>query len=145
MNIAILHKEELEDLDDKSMAELFSLLRKNYSNRYFITENPYKKLLPDYVINENKSVKWNREQVEINNKNWEEYQDQSSKERAKISNMIEDAIIHNLMDSYGFNYSVAYKVYNKAYGEWHDNLIDMECELEDLADFVAEILKTTTE
>lgn len=145
MNIDILHKEELENLDDKSMAELFSLLRLNCAGRHFIAENPYKKLLPDYVIDENKSVKWNREQVELNNKNWKEYQDQSRKERAKIENMIEDAIIRDLMCTYGFKYNVAYKVYYKAYSEWHDNLIDMECELEDLAEFVAEILKIATE
>ena len=147
MNIDIIHKEELEDLDNKSVAELFSLLSKNCSNRYFITENPYKKLLPDYVIDEDKSVKWNREQVEVNNKNWEEYQNQGREENARINNIIEDAIIHNLMDNYGFNYNVAYKVFHKAYGEWYDMLIDtdMEFELEKLADFVAEILKTPTE
>lgn len=145
MNIDILHKEELEDLDNKSMAELFSLLRLNWTKWHFVTENPYKMRMSDYVIDENKSVKWNREQVEINNKNWEEYQDQSRKERAKIGDMIEDAIVHNLMNSYGFSHVVALKVYNKAYSEWHDDLIDMECELEDLAEFVAEILTVAAE
>ena len=147
MNIEILHKEELENLNDKSMPELFGLLRELWGREcYFLdSKNPYKYLTVDYIIDEDQSVKWNREQVEINNKNWEEYQSNIRKERAHINDMIEDAIVHKLMDDYGFSHDVAYKVYSKAYDEWHDNLIDMECELEDLAEFVAEILKIATE
>ena len=141
----ILHKEELENLDGKSMDELFSLLRKNCASPYFVAENPYKQLKPDHVIDENESVKWNREQVELNNKSWKEYQNQSRIARANIDNMIEAAIVRNLMNSYGFSHDVAVKVYNKAYSEWHDELSAMEYHLEDLADFVAEILTVVTE
>lgn len=145
MNINILHKEELENLNDKSMNELFSLLQKNCTGPYFIAENPYKYLKFDHVIDENESVKWNREQVAINNNAWKAYNDQSRKELVKIENMIEDAIVHNLMDNYGFSHNVASKVYSKAYSEWHDELNSMKYHLEDLAEFVAEILKLVTE
>ena len=141
----ILHKEELENLNDKSMNELFSLLQKNCTGPYFIAENPYKYLKFDHVIDENESVKWNREQVAINNNAWKAYREQSIKERIKIESMIEDAIVHKLMDDYGFSHNVALKVYNKADSDWHDELNAMEYHLEDLADFAAEILKLDTE
>ena len=145
MNINIIHKEELENLNDKSMNELFSLIQKNCIGQYFIAENPYMYLKSDHVIDEDKSVKWNREQVAINNNAWKAYNDQSRKERVNIESMIEDAIVHKLMDDYGFSHNVASKVYSKAYSEWHDDLSSMEYHLEDLAEFVAEILKTPTE
>ena len=145
MNINIIHKEELENLNDKSIDELFSLLRLNCSWNHFIAENPYVYLKSDYVTDETKSVKWNKEQVSINNNNWKAYKDQSIKERIKIESMIEDAIIHKLMDSYGFSHDVAIKVYGKAYSEWHDDLGTMQLYLEDLADFAAEILTVAAE
>lgn len=54
--------------------------------------------------------------------------------------MIEDSIVHKLMDSYGFSHDVAIKVYSKAYSEWHDDLGTMKLYLEDFAEFAAEIL-----
>lgn len=84
MNIDIINKEELENLNDKSMDELFSLLRLNCSWNHFIAENPYVYLESDYVTDESKSVKWNKEQVIINNNNWKAYRDQSIKERIKL-------------------------------------------------------------
>jgi hypothetical protein len=145
MNVNILHKEELKNLNDKSMDELFSLLRKNYSSQYFIAENPYEYLKSNYVTDENKSVKWNKEQVAINNNAWKAYNDQSMKERVNIESMIDDAIVHNLMDDYGFSHDVASKVYNKAYSEWHDDMNSVKYHLEDLAEFVAELLKIAAE
>lgn len=79
----------------------FELLSKAFEDYEKMVCKPinYKKVRPDHVFDEDKSVKWNREQVEINNAKFEEEVKQRNTEKNKVrDNLLNET--YKLMQEY---------------------------------------------
>lgn len=94
----------------------------------------------DYIIDENKSVKWNREEVEKLNKDrtvkLKEYRLAQSKSENRFIKDLELYIINN-----GFNEKQANLIAQRAWDEGHSGgLHEVLVEAEDLIEFAVEIV-----
>lgn len=94
----------------------------------------------DYITDENKSVKWNKEQVELarqeyNNK-LKEYRD----ETCKLERLFETDTIDYIMNFYGYSKGVAEFIFNTAYERSHHygytSILD---EVQAIIDFLEEL------
>lgn len=86
--------------------DIFATIKESEStyNRYNVkAEHPEHTLPNDYIIDEEKSVKWNREQVRIHNKQialqWKKYRDTSLQGWYNFCSDLKEAI----SNEYGFN------------------------------------------
>jgi len=94
----------------------------------------------DHVFDENQSVKWNREQVNIENEKITILKDEHSRDAQRLLNLMTSDITNSLMKEYGFNSKQVQKIEGKAYSDHHSNIDDYFFYLEDIADFAKEIL-----
>ena len=100
-------------------------------------------LSSNYITDENKSVKWNREQVEINNKNYKnkvkELNTRKNKRRDEILNDIYKYIQEEV--GHGISLNSAIKIWNYAYEREHDyGIFDIKCCLDYVTDLISDIL-----
>lgn len=86
--------------------DIFATIKESEStyNRYNVKAKLPERTLPnDYIIDEEKSVKWNREQVHIHNKQialqWKEYREASFQGRCNFYSDLKEAI----SNEYGFS------------------------------------------
>lgn len=91
------------------------------------------------IFDENKSVKWNREEVARRNAErdqaFKEYREEESRQSARLT---EDCI-QALMFEYKFNRKQAEKIHEYTYREKHDSMNDFFIYLEEFADLCKEV------
>ena len=102
----------------------------------------FKKLPVGYITDENQSVKWNREQVEISNARYnDEVARLNSLKNAKRDELYED-IYATIQDyvGHGFTREQAITVWNYAYSKGHAyGMSDIVSELDDLVYMVRQL------
>lgn len=107
-----------------------------------------KKLMSIHVTDANKSVIWNREQVEINNKKYHEEVERLTAEKSKLRNNLYKEIYTKIQDEvgYGINEEAAMKIWSYAYENGHAyGFSEIQCKLEETIELVRDILKTMHE
>ena len=66
----------------------------------------------DYIFDEDKSVKWNKEQVEINNKLYQTERSLLKENRAKVIKEAYDDVIAYLQQETGMKHTTLHKLFN---------------------------------
>lgn len=113
---------------------------RNFSCRPDRNEYPYPKV--GDVIDEDKSVKWNREEVARLRDAYGERVKELNKMKSKIGGAFEDKFIKLLANDNGLSKGVAKLVYAFAYRESHDSgLYAIRGTFEDVAELVNDIKK----
>lgn len=80
------------------------------------------KRFPDgHIFDENKTVKWNREEVKKKNAEVESQKKEREKVEQAIIQAARDEIIHYLMDDFGFTEDVAAIIFNKSNEKGHSS------------------------
>lgn len=116
----------------------------NFSCRPDRSEYPYPKV--GDVIDEDKSVKWNREEVERLRDAYNERVKELNKMKTKINDAYEDKFVKLLAKENGLKLWVAKIVYSFAYRESHSNgVYAIRGTFEDIADLLNDIKKMEKE
>lgn len=116
-------------------------VRIDYENGEYDNKIPYprkSKLKEDHVFDENKSVKWNREEVVRYNKSVDEERIKYREETNRLSAKLHDDIINALVNEYNFTKNQANKIYDYAYMHWHSCMSDFLNNLEELCELIDE-------
>ena len=87
----------------------------------YVTEetSKYPKYLPNSVIDEDKSVKWNREEIQRRNDVREQKRKDLRILENNIRNVYENAIVESLATEYKISYDEAKLIYDFSYTEHH--------------------------
>ena len=117
----------------------------DYERYMVMSTKPMTEKYPyDYVLDENMSVKWNREQVELHNQEWEEEISSLMLEHKRRMEAILDELYATIQNEVGHNISEkqAVTIWNKAYNNGHCyGTYAVLSELDDLIEFVRDILE----
>jgi len=103
-----------------------------------------RKVPNDYIFDEDQSVKWNREQVELNNKKYQSEVARLNTEKNKARDSIRDLIIEKIQHEVGHRLSrkKAEAIWNCAYEYGHSfGFNEIRCRLSDLIDLAITLLK----
>lgn len=103
----------------------------------------FTKLPEGWITDENQTVKWNREQVELNNQNYQKAVAELNTKKNKARDVVYEDIFKKIQDEVGHNLSrnSAIKIWSRAYDEGHScGFHTIKCYLEELIDLVSEIL-----
>lgn len=101
------------------------------------------KLPKGWITDENQSVKWNREQVELNNQNYQKAVAELNTKKNEALDAIYEEIYKKIQDEvgYGISKKSAIKIWNHAYSEGHScGFYTIRSYLEELIDLISEIL-----
>lgn len=115
-------------------------LNKEYENKM---EYPYGKYMSqNTVIDEDKSVRWNREQVEKHNKEIDDAKKVYREESTRLQNKLAEDIIAAIQYDYSsINEEQARKIYGYAYQEKHSHFNDVFYFIEELCDLYKDLLE----
>lgn len=103
----------------------------------------FRKLSTGYVMDENQSVKWNREQVELNNQNYQKAVAELNIKKNKARDAVYEDIFKKIQHEVGHSISrnSAIKIWNYAYAEGHScGWMNIKAYLDEIIDLVSEIL-----
>lgn len=104
----------------------------------------FSKFRKDWVIDENQSVKWNRDQVELNNRNYEKAVAELNTKKNKARDSIMEDIYLLIQDEVGFGLDreSAKGIWEYAYAEGHSSgLCGIKAYLNDITELVRGILE----
>lgn len=148
-NLCPTHKDECSALikEIKKEKELYVLVSSyeefclNYSCKPDREEYPYPKRTD--ILDEEKSVKWNREEIERLRKAFENKVDELNKYKNLITKAFEDRIVKVMAKDNGISAEESLKIWNYAYAEKHSDgiafVVSYCKELSDLYDDLLEI------
>lgn len=102
-----------------------------------------KKVPDNYVYDENRSVKWNKEQVELNNKKYQDELARLNTEKNKARDSVYGLIIKRIQQDvgHGLSYEKAKVLWEYAYKEGHEvGFCEIRYLLIDLIDIAIRLL-----
>ena len=110
---------------------------------YDVKYSKPKRLLKDTdFIDEDKSVKWNREQIALENDKIRLHNEAIKEAKRKGPRKFEDDLKEALMNEHGLNADQASKVYRKAYEDGHSaGAMEILWEAQELGELAEAILK----
>lgn len=103
----------------------------------------FTKLPKGWITDENQTVKWNREQVELNNRNYQKVVKELNTKKNKARDKVLEEVYKKIQYEVGHNLSrnSAIEIWSRAYDEGHGcGFSTIKCYLEELIDLVSEIL-----
>lgn len=104
----------------------------------------FTKLPKGWITDENQSVKWNREQVELNNQNYQKAVVELNTKKNKMRDIVLNDIYKRIQYHVGHNLSLnsAIKIWNCAYKIGHESgLHEIKYHLDEIVDLVSEVLE----
>ena len=119
-----------------------SIYNKYKNGGYSINRGEYAtdRVADGHIFDEDKSVRWNREQVELHNKHAEaEWSRMNSDIQAK-NNELHTDVIHYIMAEYGMNYKQAEALESYAYADKHSCMHDYFLYIDEFAGKVQMIM-----
>lgn len=105
--------------DFYSFMEKIDAERKAMSAKHDAERIAYPRYPEDFVFDEDKSVRWNKEKAIGKNLRHSEMLARHQEEENALFKKVEDRIMDELRDGYGFNDVLCLLVYNKAYEDGH--------------------------
>lgn len=113
------------------MDALYAERRKNQTKHYPAT----------HVFDENKSVRWNMDEVDRKNREIDEQNRLFNNQISTLEREIDSAILEYIRNEFAFNEKVAQIVFDKAYEEGHANgFEEVLCQANEYGYFVQRIL-----
>ena len=109
-----------------------------YNNKEYENKMDYKhfkKYSENHVFDEEQSIKWNREQVQIKNQEALEYSRKYREEVNRLNTLLTEDIIKAMMIEYNINEIQAKYVYDYTYSEYHSSGIN------DVINYLDDILR----
>ena len=126
------------------LSDIYKKIRSGY---YDCTELTYprrtEKCLESYVTDENKSVKWNREQVKLEQKKYAEASEKFNYELRKRKKEFYDNLTNYLIEE-GLKRKVSEKIIEQARGEC-DSKEEIVFAVDEYKDFILEIIELNNE
>lgn len=126
------------------LTDIYTKVRLGY---YDCTELTYprrtEKTLESYVTDENKSVKWNREQVKLEQKKYAEALEKFNYELKKRKKEFYDNLTNYLIEE-GLKRKVSEKIVERARGEC-DSKEEVVSLVDEYKDFILEVIKLNNE
>lgn len=128
----------LDSLEYMDVAHMFAAA-------YGMPKNPNRTRLPDnWITDEDMSVKWNRDQVTLDHKKWDEEAKRLREKRNKKIQEAKEATLDYIQFNVGHNIcrETAEDIYNKAYEDGHAyGYSEVMIHVAELCPFVADILE----
>lgn len=122
-----------------NVQELHEAMRNGYYDTVYVRP---KFLREDTVIDEEKSVRWNREEVERRNKEMKERVEENRRQRREKERQQYDDIIRVYANDSGLSEEQIGKIYNYAYSQYHSSgMLEVIIEMDDLIDLVVDVMK----
>ena len=103
-----------------------------------------KKVRGDYIFDEEKSVKWNREQIELNNQEYQKEVARLNSAKNKFRDYVNNLIIEKTQNEIGYNisYEKAKAIWDFTYNHYKElGFYEIRTELFDLIELVIVLLK----
>lgn len=103
----------------------------------------FSKLPKGWITDENQSVKWNRDQVELNNRSYQQAVKELNARKNKARDSVLENIYKKIQDVVGFDISKgsAIKIWQYAYERGHAfGFRDIKIYLDEIIDLVSELL-----
>lgn len=119
-------------------------IRDRYNNGYYdaVQNEEYKDKLPDnYVINEDKSVKWNREKVAEHNRMVDFKKKEYKDEKIKKDRQFTEDILQYIREEYRLNGEQAILIEQEVYSDYHSCMSDYFIKIDEVAGFVQSVMK----
>lgn len=108
--------------------------------RYKQVRPTLKKYAEDYIVDENLTVKENREHVNKLNEAYRKQAEQIRKENVDKLNLFVEDMVEYIVDEYKFNKVQAKSIEQKVYSENHDYMQYYFDEIDEVCSWVREIL-----
>lgn len=123
------------DFDDIRNNILNNVYKIDYNKRPVRTSN----MRTGYITDENKSVKWNKEQVDLANNQYMEKVKEFNIYKLEIQEKFTKDVIDAIKNESKLSESIAYLIYNKASDDYdsQEHLLDL---IEEYVDFVLDII-----
>lgn len=119
-------------------------VKRSYDNNEYKTKLSYpkrSKFKETQVFDEDRSVKWNREESIRKNKEIDEAYESYRNDEADLWDKFKTDIVQGIMDDYDLSKEKANLIYGYAYREWHSCVNDMFCNLDELCELIEKVLK----
>ena len=120
-------------------------IRQRIENGYYVNTKEYPKktenMRAGYITDEDKSIKWNKEQVELANQEYNKKRREYMEKGHRLAALFKQDIIDYLMNFYNLNEKAALVIFNKAYEEGHsDGYICILDYVYDYIEFIADVI-----
>ena len=126
------------------MSDIYNKVRSGY---YDCTELTYprrtEKCLESYVTDENKSVRWNREQIKLEQKKYAEALEKFNDELRKRRKEFYDSLVNYLIER-GFKRKASERIVNQAMSE-RDIREEVISLVDEYKDFILEVIELNNE
>lgn len=120
-------------------------LRNAYNAGEFNTKLPFispmAKFKKGHIFDENQSVKWNNEQVDLKNAEIDKQIKVYKADNSRLSCKLDEEIIRALQDEYELNEDQARKIKAYVYNEFHSSMHDYFYYLDEIAQLAKDIIK----
>lgn len=126
------------------MTKTLEDIRKDYNDGVYVSKLKYptaKKFPEGYIFDEDKSVKWNKEEVQRRNQEIADQYSAYRAENARLNNNLGDDVMNALVAEYGFSREQVLKIWGYAYNEKHSVMNDVFNFVTELADFYEEMVR----
>lgn len=117
-------------------------IKEEYFNgiRYKKSRPTKKYYTEDYIVDENLTVKENRELVNKLNEEYRKEKEQIRKENIDKLKLFAEDVVEYIVDEYKFTESQATSIEQKVYSDYHDSMYDYFETIDEVCDWVREIL-----
>lgn len=125
------------------MTKIITDIHKDYNEGVYKNNFPFPErfLREGTVIDEEQSVKWNREMVVQKNNELKQQREDYDNESARLSEQLHNDMVQAIMEEYDFNEAQASKIYSYAYSEKHSSMSDVFTYAIELSEFIEEFNK----
>lgn len=138
-----LIKEIEKEKELEVLVASYEKVLENYPCRPDRKEYPFPKVTD--VLDENKSVKWNREEIERSRKTYESKVVELNKHKNLVINALEDAVVKVLAKDNHVSLDESRKIWNYAYAEKHsDGIVFVVSYCKELSDLYDDLLEIRT-
>lgn len=114
----------------------------------FTSKNPFSlkkdKLKEGHIFDENKSVKWNKEQVEAHNNLIDNRIKEYREDQSRLSKALHEETIEALQNEYSLNRKQAERVQSYVYAEYHSSMFDYFQYLAEVAELAEDVISLNT-
>lgn len=122
-----------------NVQELKEALRNGYYDTVYVRP---KFLREGTIIDEEKSVRWNREEVERRNKEMREKVEENRRQRREKERQQHDDIVRVYANDSGLSEEQIGKIYSYAYSKYHSSgMSEVINEMDELIDLVVDVMK----